>query len=289
MRPGTPLTRREVYPEPIVDGRPVRDSALTRLRGRIQGLLVSSAEREEAELERLLRSAPGVTRANVVAVVSPKGGVGKTTTAFLVGNLLASHRRLRVIAVDANPGFGTLADLAPGQRSEHSLAEVLAELDDLANAAQLRRFVSLLPSGLQLLAAPHAAVTPDEYGRLLAFLSMFYEVVILDLGTGLTAPIARLAIERADQLVLVTTPDWVASQLVLSALDHLEQERTTVLVNKATSPVPGHRRLHRSVVVPHDEQLQLMLDSGAYSLAALPREVRLPVKRLALAVSEQLV
>jgi hypothetical protein len=50
-----------------------------------------------------------------------------------------------------------------------------------------------------LLAAPHAAVAPADYGRLLAFLSIFYEVVILDLGAGLTAPIARLALERADQ------------------------------------------------------------------------------------------
>jgi cellulose biosynthesis protein BcsQ len=289
MPPKPPLTRREVYPEPIVDGRPVRDTPLTRLRGRVQGLLASPAEREEAELERLLRAGPSVTRANTVAVVSPTGGVGKTTSAFLVGNLLASHRRLGVVAVDANPDFGTLADLAPESSIERSLADLLADMDEVATAAQLRGYVSRLPSGLHLLAAPHTAVTPQEYGRLLAFLSMFYEVVILDLGSGLTAPIARLAIERADQLVLVTTPDPVAAQLVISALDHLDQERTTVLINQARSPVPGHRRLPRSVVLPHDEQLQLMLESGDYSLAALPREVRLPIKRLALAVSERLV
>lgn len=278
-------TRRE----PIVDGRPVRDTALARLRGRIQGLLVSSGERQEADLERLLRSGPGVTRANTVAVASPKGGVGKTTIAFLVGSMLASHRLLSVVAVDANPEFGTLADLASDHRGERSLADLLFELDDVATAAQLRRYVSQLPSGLHLLAAPHAAVTPGEYGRLLAFLSIFYEVVILDLGTGLTAPVASLALERADQLVLVTTPDLMASQLSLSALDHLERERTTLLVNKAPSGMPTPRTLYRSVVLPHDEQLQLMLDTGTYSLGALPRNVRVPVKRLALAVSEQLV
>jgi len=289
MRPGTRLTRLDVYPGPVVDGRPVRDSALARLRARIRALLVSSAEREEAELERLLRSGPAVTRANAVAVVGADGGAGKTTSAFLVGNLLASHRRLRVVAVDANPGVGSLADLAPGQTSELTLADVMAELNDLANAAQLRRYVSQLPSGLQLLAAPRAAVSADEYGRLLAFLSMFYEVVILDLGTGLTEPIARLARERSEQLVLVTTPDWMASRPTLSGLDRVERERTTVLVNKAPSEMPTPSSLHRSVVLPYDEQLRLMLDSGAYSLAALPREVRLPVKRLALAVSEGLV
>lgn len=281
-----PLTRSA---EPIVDGRPARDTPLARLRGRIQGLLVSSAERDEADLERLLRSGPRVTRANTVAVVSPKGGVGKTTSAFLVGNLLASHRRLRVVAVDANPDFGTLGDFTRDHPSERSLADLLAELDHLATAAQLRGYVSQLPSGLHLLAAPHTTVTPGEYGRLLAFLSIFYEVVILDVGTGLTAPIARLAIERADQLVLVTTPHLTASQLTLSALDHLEQERTTVLVNKAPSDMTIPAAIRRSVVLPADAQLQLMLESGTYSLGALPRRVRVPVKRLALAVSEQLV
>ena len=283
------LTRREVYREPIVDGRPVRDTALARLRGRIQALLVSSAEREEAKLERQLRSGPCVTRANTVAVVSPKGGVGKTTSALLIGDLLASRRRLGVVAVDANSDFGTLADLAADDSGERSLADLLAELDHVVTAAQLRRYMSRLPSGLHLLAAPHAAVTPDEYGRLLAFLSMFYEALILDVGTGLTGPIARLALERADQLVLVTTPDPVASQLTLSALDHLEPERTTVLVNKAPASTPTPCGPHRCVVLPSDEQLRLMLESGTYSLGALPRGVRLPVKRLALAVSEQLV
>jgi MinD-like ATPase involved in chromosome partitioning or flagellar assembly len=305
MRSGAPLKRKQVYPGSIVDGRPVRDSLMVRLRSRLQSALVSSGEREEGDVERLLRSAPGVTRANTVAVASPKGGVGKTTSAFLVGNLLASHQKLRVVAVDANPDFGTLADLAPDtKRSERSLSDLLADLDGLSTAAQLRPYVSPVPSGLHLLAAPRdaqamAAVTPEQYGRLLAFLSMFYEVVVLDLGTGLTAPLARFVLDRADQLVLVTTPEWVTAQLVLAALDHVEHERTTVLLNKASARVPldhqmleerfRHERLHRSIVLPYDEQLQVMLDTGTYSIEALPRRVRLPVKQLALAVSEQLV
>jgi MinD-like ATPase involved in chromosome partitioning or flagellar assembly len=305
VRSGTPLKRGQVYPGTIVDGRPVRDSLLVRLRSRVQSALVSSGERDEAEVERLLRTAPGVTRANTVAVASPKGGVGKTTTAFLIGNLLASHQKLRVVAVDANPDFGTLADLAPDAgRSERSLSDLLADMDRLTTAAELRPYVSRVPSGLHLLAAPRdaeamAAVTPDQYGRLLAFLAMFYEVVVLDLGTGLTAPLARFALERADQLVLVTTPEWVTAQLVLAALDHVEHERTTVLLNKASAGMPvdhgmleerfRHERLHRSIVLPYDEQLQVMLDSGTFSLEGLPRRVRLPVKQLAVAVSEQLV
>jgi len=47
--------------------------------------------------------------------------------------------------------------------------------------------------------------------------------------------------------------------------------------------------LHRSVTIPHDEQLATSLDGGAYALEALGRPTRLAIKRLGLAVSEQLV
>jgi hypothetical protein len=43
------------------------------------------------------------------------------------------------------------------------------------------------------------------------------------------------------------------------------------------------------VTIPHDEQLATMLDSGAYMLDALERPTRLAIKRLGLAVTEQLV
>jgi Mrp family chromosome partitioning ATPase len=148
----------------IIDGRRVRDTALARLRARIHDALVSSSEREDAELERLLRSGPIDTRANTVAVVSLKGGVAKTTSAFLLGNLLASHRRLRVVAVDGNPGFGTLAGLAPGHRGERTLADLLAEVEDVATAAQLRRYVLELPSGSTCSPLPTPRLPPRTTG-----------------------------------------------------------------------------------------------------------------------------
>ena len=44
-----------------------------------------------------------------IAVMSLKGGVGKTTTTVALGSVLAEERGDRVIAIDANPDFGTLA------------------------------------------------------------------------------------------------------------------------------------------------------------------------------------
>ncbi|MGH2716591.1 MAG: AAA family ATPase [Thermoleophilaceae bacterium] len=299
------MKRRDLYRDPMVDGREVQDRALARFRRRMDALLVSRAQREEADLERRLRAQPGVTRPNLVALISPKGGVGKTTSTFLTGNVLASHLKLRAIAVDANPDFGTLGRL-PGEhaRARRSLVELLDDAERLGTAAELRAYVSRLPSGLHLLAAPHdatlaASLGPDRYGELVALLSCFYDTVLLDLGTGVAGPLARFAIDRADQLVLVTTPDWITASVVLDALEHLEHERTTVVVNRAHPRKAAElraveecfrqRRLHRSVTIPYDERLAVMLDSGTYSLEALDRRTRLPVKRLGLAVAEQLV
>jgi MinD-like ATPase involved in chromosome partitioning or flagellar assembly len=303
QEPAPTLRRDDVYPRPLIDGQDGGRGAARRLSHRLQQVLVSKGEREEAGLEQRIRGLPGVTRPNTVALISPKGGVGKTTSTFLVGNLLATHLKLRVIAVDANPDFGTLARLsADARRSERSLADLLDDADRLKTAAELNPYVSRQPTCLHLLGAPRdpemtASLGPDRYGELVAFLSCFYEVVLLDLGTGVAGPLARFAIDRADQAVLVTTPEWVTSSVVLDALSHVQHDRTTVALNKSllrAGDLPAVEQrfraehLHRCVSIPYDERLAAMLDAGHYTLDALGRPTRLAIKQLGLAVAEQL-
>ena len=303
-KPAATLKRRDVYPGPLVDGRNGGNGASGRFSRRLQQALVSNGEREEADLEQRIRGLPGVTRPNTVALISPKGGVGKTTSTFLVGNLLATHLKLRVIAVDANHDFGTLARLsADARRSERSLADLLDDADHLRTAAELNPYVSRQPSGLHVLGAPRdpdltASLGPDRYRELMAFLSCFYEVVLLDLGTGVAGPLARFAIDRADQAVLVTTPEWITSSVVLDALAHVQHDRTTVALNKSllrAGDLPAVEQrfraehLHRCVTIPYDEQLAAMLDAGHYTLDALRRSTRLAIKHVGLAVAEQLL
>jgi MinD-like ATPase involved in chromosome partitioning or flagellar assembly len=298
-----PLKRRDLFPEPLIDGQAVRDHSLARLRRRMGSLLVTRSEREEADLEGRLRGHPGVTRPNLVASLSPKGGVGKSTSGFLIGNVLASHLKLRAIAVDASSG-GTLGRFAPDSaRAAASPADLLDNADRIGTAAELRRFVTRLPSGLHLLGAPHDAARasslgPDSYGELVALLSCFYETVLLDLS-GVTTPLARFALDRADQAVLVTTPDQLTATLALHALDQLGHERTTVVVNRshprlvpelrAIEECLARRGARQPVAVPDDRRLATMLHTGTYSLEALDRNTRLAVKRLGLAVAERLV
>ena len=283
----------------MADGAPARW-------GRRAGRLLTSAdEREEAEVERRIRGQPGAGRANTLAVISPKGGVGKTTVSFLAGSLLASHLQTWAIAVDMNPDSGTLADFAPDHlQPTRSLGDLVDDMDRIRTASQLKPYVAQLPTGLHVIGAPcETGSAPDlstqRYGELLALLSTFYEFVVLDCGTGMNLPLARLAVERADQVMLVSTAEWATANVVLSALDHTRHDRNTLALNKAHPQLAsnvealekrfGSERLHRSVTLPYDAQLATMLDTGTYSLDALDRPTRLAIKRLGLAVAEQLV
>lgn len=312
-----PFRRGDVYSQPVEAGVERRATHWTRLLQRLNELLTSAPERQEDDVEaELLASAP-ITRANTVAVVSPKGGVGKTTCTFLVGNLLASALNTRVVAVDANRDFGTLASLTPDRlRVRRSLADLLPRLDRIDSVSELQGYVSVLPTGLHVLAAPEEAdvmaqMSPEAYGGLLEVLRQYYEVVLLDLGTGIVDPLAQFGIERSDQIVLVTTPEYVTAEKVIGALRYLnastdgpeaaslQRKQLTVVLNRATAEGSGDKRviesafrrfgISRHVVIPDDHRLRVMLDSATYRLDSLNRPTRVPIRQLGLAVAEKLV
>jgi MinD-like ATPase involved in chromosome partitioning or flagellar assembly len=276
------------------------------LRRWVDALLVVD-DGDERDLERLIGSHPGVSRSNTIAIVSPLGkrGAGKTTMTFLLGNVLASRFRLRVVAIDGAPRSGALAELiAPELRCERSLEDLVSRAAGIAGIADLRPFVSRLPTGLDLLTQGRddqrqaRAMTAELFDGLLSLLSIFYEVVLLDVGADARDPLTHLALERSRRLVAVTTPEWVDAGIALDGLQPFPAERTTVVLNKSLPETEAEhaalelsfreRRLRHSVTIPLDRGLPYALSAGAYSLDALERPSRLAIKQLGLAIAEVL-
>ena len=184
--------------------------------------------------------APRLAQCQTIAVVSPKGGPGKTTISALLGSLLAHLRRDRVIAVDANPDFGSLGRrLVPAHTVfiDDLLAGALAQ--EGASVTELDTHLGRGPDGLMVVPAPTdparaRALDEAAYRALFARLRELAGTLVLDCGTGLEAPPARAALAGADQLVLVTDAEPDTASLVWEAARWLEHDAPPLwlVVNK---------------------------------------------------------
>ncbi|MGI5493514.1 AAA family ATPase [Microtetraspora malaysiensis] len=190
-----------------------------------------------------------------VAVLSLKGGVGKTTTAVGLGAMLSSVRGDRVIALDANPDRGTLSDrvrLETPATVRDLLTELLAM--DKPRYADVRAFTSQSASSrLEFLAssrdpAVSEAFSADDYRTVATLLEYFYSICITDCGTGLLHSAMAATLELAHQIVLVTIPSVAAARSAGATLDWLEAHGHAELARSATVVLSGVRRESSSTV-----------------------------------------
>jgi putative peptide zinc metalloprotease protein len=269
------------------------------------GLITPAPSRtEQEERERIATLKTPVRGSRVIATVSTKGGVGKTTTTVNLGHTFASHRGDRVVALDGNPDAGSL-----GYRIR---LETPATADDLLNGidgvtryADMRAFTSQARSRLEVIAAPDDprvsnALGERDYRRLIDLLEHHYQLILVDCGTGILDDATRGIVEEADQLVVVTAPSVDAARATSFLLDWLEKHDHGELVANAVAVVNGCRtgkglvdldeveahfaeRCRTVVRVPWDGHLAAGATTGLDLISAEARDAYV---RLAAAVAE---
>nr|WP_306364405.1 AAA family ATPase [Nocardia sp. CC227C] len=210
-----------------------------------------------------------------IAILSLKGGVGKTTTTVGLGSTFASLRGDRVIAIDANPDLGTLAHRVP--RQTRSTVRNLLEDNHITRYSDVRAHTSQAPSRLEVLAseqdpAVSEAFSEADYRKAIGILQQFYNIILTDCGTGLMHSAMAGVLDMASSLVLVTSPAIDGARSASATLDWLDHhgyhklvERTVVVVNasrkgSSTVDLDQLRKLFldrtRAVqVVPFDDHL----------------------------------
>lgn len=159
-----------------------------------------------------------------LALVSAKGGVGKTTVAVNLATALTQFGR-EVVLVDAN-----LAN--PNVALHLGSPKLPATLHDaLAGKKHIREVAYLHPSGLKVIPAAIAWDAKVEQGKLhptLLELIGSAELVLLDTATG-TGQHTRAALETADDALVVTTPDLPAVTDAIRSMLLCEQMGCNVL------------------------------------------------------------
>ena len=194
-----------------------------------------------------------ITGTHRVAVISLKGGVGKTTTTMMLGSTLASLRGDRVIALDANPDAGTLGDRLP-RRTPATIRDLLTNYPQIRSWADLAAYTSQAASRLEVIAndvdpSVSTAITAADYLRVVEMLGRYYSVVLTDSGTGLLHDAMNGILNAADTLVLVSSASVDGARSASTTLDWLDAQGYGTLVASAVTVVSSVRPGGRDVDV----------------------------------------
>ncbi|WP_347978834.1 AAA family ATPase [Microbacterium sp. ProA8] len=215
--------------------------------GRRINLGDSKRARARKELDRRI-AAPLVGGARFVPVLSRKGGVGKTTVTTLLGMALAGARDDRVIAVDANPDRGTLAERISGD-SGKTVRDLVRISPEVVGFNDLSNIVARDETRLDVVASDSdprvsEAFNDADYRDVAALAAHYYSVVLTDTGTGIVHSVMGATLDLADQLVIVAGLSVDEARLASETLTWLETNgysdkvrNAVVVLNNAR---PGH-------------------------------------------------
>jgi putative peptide zinc metalloprotease protein len=267
----------------------------------IVNLRPSAAELERRELVSRVKTPVGGCRR--IAVLSRKGGVGKTTTTLMLGHTFASHRGDRVIALDGNPDAGSLG-YRVRRETTNTIMSLLAHRELVQRYADIRAYTSQAPTRLEVVAADDDpritdALREQDFQAAVRLLEVHYNLICMDTGTGVLESAAKGILQLADQIVLVTAPSLDCARTASSTLDWLDENGYEHLVSGAVAIINGVRprtqielarledhfaRRCRSVIrVPWDEHLETGAESALDYLKPSTRSAYL---QLAASVAE---
>ena len=224
---------------------------ITRMSGGLLRLGESAADMRRRDLINRVRT-PVAGGHHRVAVLSLKGGVGKTTTAVGLGATFATLRGDRIIAVDANPDRGTLSDKVRLETAA-TVRDLLNERDQVRRYADVRAFTTQAPSRLEVLASDRdptvsVAFSADDYCDAARVLEHFYSICLTDCGTGLLHSAMSGVLALADQIVVVSSPSVDGARSASATLDWLEAHDCGDLVRNGVVVLSTIRPKSKSTV-----------------------------------------
>ena len=243
-QPGAPLPTNDELG--LIRRRPAPQHGWRKLIHRASGGMLNPRESQRDVFERALidRINQPVYGDYSIAVLSMKGGVGKTTVTVGLGVTFAALRGDRVIAFDANPDFGTLSQRGPLE-TRSTVRDLLSD-NDISRYSDIRRHTSQGSSRLEILASERDPAVSEgfseaEYRTALYMLQRFYNIILTDCGTGLVHSTMEGILDEADALVVVAAPAADAARSGLATLDWLKHHGYSHLVSDAVIVVNSSR------------------------------------------------
>ncbi|QYL20185.1 MinD/ParA family protein [Mycolicibacterium pallens] len=240
-----------VAPRKIPPGSGWRKFIYT-ISGKTINLGESPGERHYRELRERIRR--HIRKQYVIGFVSGKGGVGKTTMTASVGAVFRECRPENVVAIDAAPGFGTLA----GRIDEAPPGDYSAVLNDtdVQGYADIREHLGQNQIGLDVLAGNRASdqprpLVPAMFSGVLSRLRRTHNVILVDTADDLEHPVMKAVFDACDTLVFVSGLTADTSLPVTRSIDLLRS-------------LGYHELVSRSMVILNDSRNNYDSDARKY-------------------------
>ena len=169
----------------------------------------------------------------LIAVLSGKGGTGKTSVCAGIATALAATNR-RVLCIDCDVGLRNL-DISLGLSDAASLSflEVCRGTYQLSQATAHPQYPSL-----RFLTAPMTcgidAIDPAAFGELVHDARKMFDFILLDAPAGVDAGF-RLAARYADRCIIVTGPGPAAirdAERTGQLLELMDKKNVRLIVNR---------------------------------------------------------
>jgi pilus assembly protein CpaE len=228
--------------------------------------------------------APDRSNGNLICVLGPKGGIGKTLTSANLGVALAEAGN-RTLIVDLDLQFGDLG-LSLGLEPERTIYD-LATSGGVLDPEKIEAFLAEHKSGAHVLLAPirpdqAAGITVEFLRELYPVLTAAYDYVVVDTPPGFT-PEVIATIDASTSIVVIgmlDTPSLKNTKLGIETLELMGYplERVRFVLNRADTSVGiSHADvvavLGRApdVLIPSQRDIVRSVNAGEPIVTAAPR------------------
>lgn len=229
-----------------------------------------------ADIDVIESSAPLPEQNRVIVVLSPKGGVGKTTLASNLAVAMSRKAPQNTVIVDYDAQYGDVSS-ALNVTAPHTLEEAFTA-DAVQNSLVVKGLLATFDKRLFVLAGSHNPAAMEKVSgrqarQLIEQLSADYPFVVVDTGSGLTDE-ALAALEVATDVVFVSTMDVSAIRSLRRTMDLLERLRLMppnqhLLVNLAEEgtgltedDIAGALRSDIDGVIPRSTEVTYSVNTG---------------------------
>ena len=191
---------------------------------------VHAREKEKAGravVAQAIRVQDPTEEGQVVAVFSPKGGVGRTTIAVNLAVAAASELGKKVTLVDASFQFGDVAVLLNLNPKDKSMAELVPQLEEGHDPDSVDAFTLTHSSGIHVLLAPPSPemaelITPAGVKHVIEILRAHSELVVIDCAAWFNDTLLGI-LDLADVVLTVLTLEITSIKNIRLFLEVAEQ------------------------------------------------------------------